>query len=65
MISATIGSSPAERDGHLYGATLAEGVLLTCLDAICASPIAEDALIYIAYGANRRLFDAGGNSRAL
>jgi hypothetical protein len=47
MISATIGSSPAERDGHFYGAPLADEVLLTCFDAICASPI---ALIYIAYG---------------
>ena len=68
MISATIGSSPAERDGHFHGATLVstrayqEGAALVVADEVPAdlfrpiarSPIARDALIYIAYGAKQK-----------
>jgi hypothetical protein len=67
MISATIGSSPAERDGHFHGATLVstrayqEGAALVVADEVPAdlfrharSPIVRDALIYTAYGAKQK-----------
>jgi hypothetical protein len=69
MISATIGSSPAERDGLFHGATLVstrayqQGAAFVVADEVPAdlfrrhlrvAQIARDALIYIAYGAKQK-----------
>jgi hypothetical protein len=68
MISATVGSSPAERDEHFHGATLLstraykEGAAFVVADEIptdlfrrhLRSPIVRDALIYIANGAKQK-----------
>jgi integrase len=67
MISATIGSSPAKRDGHFHGATLVstracqEGAVLVTADKVPADlirhargPIVRHTLIYAAYGAQQK-----------
>ena len=79
MISAIIGSSNAERDGHFHGATLVsrrayqEGAAFVVVDEVPADLFRRHLRVaqlprmrfnYIAYGAKQRLSDVAANSCA-
>jgi len=73
MISAIIGSSNAERDGHFHGATLVseltyqEGAASTAdlfRRHLRVAQLLRMRFNYIAYGAKQRLSDVAANSCA-
>jgi hypothetical protein len=69
MISAIIGSSNAERDGHfplVSELAYQEGADFTAnlFRRHLRNPIAPDAFIYIAYGTKQRFSDVAANSCA-